>query len=198
MRETVTNIRLAGVGGQGILVASEILCKALLEVGYEVKKSEVHGMAQRGGTVNSDVRFGVKVYSPIIPQGKVDILLAFESLEALRYLPSLKPEGLVIVNEQRILPSTVTSGRSEYPSDIVKLLESRAGRVVSLDALALAREADSVRSVNICMLGALSCFLDINVKIWEAVLISKFADKGLDINLQAFRLGRERVAAKSF
>lgn len=120
MSVNTTNIRLVGVGGQGILVASEILCDALLASGLDVKKTEVHGMAQRGGTVNSDVRFGTKVYSPVIPQGEVDILLAFEQMEALRYLASLKPGGMVIVNKQRILPASVALGKVEYPRDIEK------------------------------------------------------------------------------
>lgn len=193
MSRTTTNIRLAGVGGQGILVASEVLSDALLEAGYDVKKSEVHGMAQRGGTVNSDVRFGQKVYSPIIPEGTVDILLAFEHMEALRYLPSVKPGGIVIANEQRILPASVTSGKAEYPADINEQLAKRAGRVISLDALMLAKEAGSVRSTNICLLGALSHFLDIDASVWEDVLTRRFAHKGLDANLKAFALGRSAV-----
>lgn len=190
MSNTTTNIRLAGVGGQGILVASEVLSDALLEAGYDVKKSEVHGMAQRGGTVNSDVRFGQKVYSPIIPEGMVDILLAFEHMEALRYLPSVKLGGIVIANEQRILPASVTSGRAEYPADINERLALRAGRVISLDALMLAKKAGSVRSVNICLLGALSRFLDVDASVWEAVLTQRFAKKGLDANLKAFAFGQ--------
>lgn len=193
MSRTTTNIRLAGVGGQGILVASEVLSDALLEAGYDVKKSEVHGMAQRGGTVNSDVRFGQKVYSPIISEGTVDILLAFEHMEALRYLPSVKPGGIVIANEQRILPASVTSGKAQYPADINEQLAERAGRVISLDALMLAKEAGSVRSVNICLLGALSRFLDIDASVWENVLTRRFANKGLDANLKAFALGRGAV-----
>jgi indolepyruvate ferredoxin oxidoreductase beta subunit len=190
MSNCTTNIRLAGVGGQGILVASEALCDALLASGFDVKKSEVHGMAQRGGTVNSDVRFGSKVYSPIIPNGEVDVLLAFEQMEALRYLPSLKPGGVVIVNRQRILPSAVASGKLEYPADIERRLAEHAGEVVSVDGLELAKEAGSVRSVNVCLLGALSRFLDIEESVWERVLTERFRNKGLEANLRAFRLGR--------
>ena len=199
MSGEITNIRLAGVGGQGILVASEVFCDVLLAAGYDVKKSEVHGMAQRGGTVNSDVRFGKKVYSPLIPQGKVDILLAFEEMEALRYLPSLKaptdrgrPGGTVIVNCQRILPSAVASGKAEYPADIEDQLRERAGKVIMLDGPALALEAGSSRSVNVCLLGALSNMLDIDQSIWEAAIAEKFKNKGLEANLRAFALGRER------
>lgn len=191
MSNRTINIRLAGVGGQGILVASEALCDALLASGFDVKKSEVHGMAQRGGTVNSDVRFGSKVYSPIIPEGEVDVLLAFEQMEALRYLPSLKAGGVVIVNRQRILPSAVASGKLEYPADVESRLAEHAGEVVSVDALELAKEAGSVRSVNVCLLGALSRFLeDVQETVWESVLTERFRNKGLEANLRAFRLGR--------
>jgi len=190
MSERTTNIRLVGVGGQGILVASEALCDSLLASGLHVKKSEVHGMAQRGGTVNSDVRFGKKVYSPIIPNGEVDILLAFEQMEALRYLPSLKSGGVVIFNTQRILPAAVASGRLEYPDGIERKLSDRAGEVVPLDALELAKEAGSARSANICLLGALSRFLDVEQTVWKNVLTERFRQKGLDANLRAFALGR--------
>jgi indolepyruvate ferredoxin oxidoreductase beta subunit len=189
MSDRITNIRLAGVGGQGILVASEVLCEALLIAGFDVKKSEVHGMAQRGGTVNSDVRFGPKVHSPIIANGMVDILLAFEQMEALRYLPSLKSGGTVIVNEQRILPSSVTSGKTEYPSDINEQLRRHAGSVISVDALGMAKEAGSLRCVNICLLGVLAGYLDVDESIWRAVLAEKFKNKGLEANLRAFALG---------
>lgn len=194
MSGKITNIRLVGVGGQGILVASEVLCDVLLAVGFDVKKSEVHGMAQRGGTVNSDVRFGEKVYSPIIAQGEVGILLAFEHMEALRYLPSLKPGGTVIVNEQQIMPSPVTSGKAQYPSGINEELQRHAGRVVSLDALKIANEAGSKRSVNVCLLGVLSAFLDVDASVWESVITEKFRNKGLEANLRAFELGRQSAA----
>ena len=193
MSGEITNIRLAGVGGQGILVASEVLCEVLLAAGCDVKKSEVHGMAQRGGTVNSDVRFGQKVYSPLIPQGEVDILLAFEEMEALRYLPRLRSGGTVIVNKQRILPSAVASGKAQYPSDIEEQLAKRAGKVIVLDGPALALEAGSSRSVNICLLGALSKILDIDRSIWEAAITERFKNRGLEANLKAFELGRSRT-----
>lgn len=192
MNETVTNIRLAGVGGQGILVASEVLCDVLLSAGYDVKKSEVHGMAQRGGTVYSDVRFGRKVYSPLIPAGQVDILLAFEQMEALRYLPSLKAGGIVIANEQRILPSAVASGKVQYPADIKERLGERAGKVIWVDALAAAKKAGSVRAANIYLLGVLSDLLDIEATIWEDVITERFRNKGLEANLKAFVEGRKQ------
>ncbi len=191
MSDNTKNIRLAGVGGQGILVASEVLCDVLLAAGFDVKKSEVHGMAQRGGTVNSDVRYGQKVYSPTIPQAQVDVLLAFEQMEALRYLQSLKPGGTVIVNEQKILPATISSGKFEYPSGINESLAKHAGRVISIDALSAAKAAGSKRSVNICLLGVLSKFVDIELSIWESGITEKFRNKGLGANLKAFAMGRE-------
>lgn len=190
MSNSITNIRLVGVGGQGILVASELLCDVLLASGYDAKKSEVHGMAQRGGTVNSDVRFGEKVYSPIISPGKADILLAFEQMEALRYISSLKPGGTIIVNEQRILPSAVAAGKLSYPSDIESHLSQRAGEVIMVNAPALAEEAGSARSVNICLLGVLSRFMDIEESVWTDAITERFRNKGLEANLKAFALGR--------
>ncbi|MDH7571451.1 MAG: indolepyruvate oxidoreductase subunit beta [Armatimonadota bacterium] len=190
MTGSITNVRLAGVGGQGILVASEVLCEALLAAGYDVKKSEVHGMAQRGGTVNSDVRFGAKVYSPVIPHGAVDLLVAFELMEALRYLPSLKAGGVVIANEQRILPVAVASGKASYPCDVAARLEQRARRVVLIDALEMAQKAGSSRAVNTCMLGVLSHFLDVPEEIWRAVLTARFRNRDPDANLRAFAAGR--------
>jgi len=148
-------------------------------------------MAQRGGTVNSDVRFGPKVYSPIIQPGQVDILLAFERMEALRYFPSLKQGGTIIVNEQKILPSSVASGKMEYPSDIEEQIATRTDRLIFIDALTLAKEAGSVRSVNVCLLGALSAFLDIDDSLWGNAIQEKFKNKGFEANLKAFALGRE-------
>ncbi|MDI6829262.1 MAG: indolepyruvate oxidoreductase subunit beta, partial [Armatimonadota bacterium] len=172
-------------------------CDALLASGLDVKKTEVHGMAQRGGTVNSDVRFGTKVYSPVIPQGEVDILLAFEQMEALRYLGSLKPGGMVIVNKQRILPASVALGKVEYPRNIEKSLIVIAGCVISIDALDFAKQAGSVRAVNTCLLGALSTFLAIDRSIWEAVITEKFRNKNLEANLKAFELGRKESLAQA-
>ena len=190
MSDTVTNIRLAGVGGQGILVASEVLCEALLASGHDVKKSEVHGMSQRGGTVNSDVRFGPKVYSPIIPEGQVGILLAFERMEALRYLPSLKHGGTVVVNTQRILPAAVAAGKVAYPADVEEQLARWAGRVVPVDALDAAAQLGSPRSANVFLLGVLSGLLDITPAEWEEAIRARFRTKGVEGNLRAFAAGR--------
>jgi len=189
-RKTV-NIRLVGVGGQGILVAGEVLCDVLLASGWDVKKSEVHGMSQRGGSVNSDIRFGTKVYSPLIPDGKVDFLVAFEQMEALRYSPGLGEGATLIVNVQKIQPSTVASGAAKYPDGILSLLASYTPNVLALNAEALARQAGSIRSVNIVLLGALSRFLDIAPEAWDKALRDRLSGKGLEANLEAFRLGLE-------
>jgi indolepyruvate ferredoxin oxidoreductase beta subunit len=189
-----------GVGGQGILLAGEVLCDVLLASGWDVKKSEVHGMSQRGGSVNSDIRFGTKVYSPLIPDGKVDFLVAFEQMEALRYSPGLGEGATLIVNVQKIQPSTVASGAAKYPEGILSLLASYTPNVLALDAEALAKQAGSIRSVNIVLLGALSRFLDIAPEVWDKALRDRLSGKGLEANLKAFRLGLkavEKAAASS-
>lgn len=189
--EKTINIRLVGVGGQGILLAGEVLCEALLALGHDVKKSEVHGMSQRGGSVNSDIRFGAKVYSPTIPEGAVDFLVSFERMEALRYAASLAPKARVIVNAQRITPMTVSTGAGEYPGEIEEKLRARGVEVVTLNGEALARRAGSVRSVNIALLGALARWLDVDPATWDRVLRERLAGKAVDVNLKAFALGRE-------
>jgi indolepyruvate ferredoxin oxidoreductase beta subunit len=198
--QKTVNIRLVGVGGQGILLAGEVLCDVLLASGWDVKKSEVHGMSQRGGSVNSDIRFGTKVYSPLIPDGKVDFLVAFEQMEALRYSPGLGEGATLIVNVQKIQPSTVASGAAKYPDGILSLLASYTPNVLALDAEALAKQAGSIRSVNIVLLGALSRFLDIAPEVWDKALRDRLSGKGLEANLKAFRLGLkavEKAAASS-
>jgi indolepyruvate ferredoxin oxidoreductase beta subunit len=189
--QKTVNIRLVGVGGQGILLAGEVLCDVLLTSGWDVKKSEVHGMSQRGGSVNSDIRSGTKVYSPLIPDGKVDFLVAFEQMEALRYSPGLAQGATLIVNVQKIQPSTVASGAAKYPEGILSLLASYTPNVLALDAEALAKQAGSIRSVNIVLLGALSRFLDVPPEVWDKALRDRLSGKGLEANLNAFKLGQE-------
>src|SRR6056297_1460547 len=157
----ITNITIVGVGGQGVLLASEIISLAALKDGYDVKKSEVHGMAQRGGSVVTNVRFGDKIYSPIIADGEADILLAFEKLEALRWLSYLKEDGKVISSTQRIDPIPVGLGKEEYPEDIIEKINDKGFKVKSVKALELAREAGSQKIINTVLIGALSDMLDI-------------------------------------
>jgi len=191
MAEKVTNVFICGVGGQGILLASEILSEVALAKGLDVKKSEVHGMAQRGGAVVSHVRFGKKVYSPVIADGEADILASFEKLEALRWLHALAPDGKLVVNGQEITPS----GMETYPDNVDPELESRAPGRHTIDALSLAMEAGHPRAVNTVMLGAFSNFLPFTHDEWKAAIEKRVPPKTVEINLKAFELGRAAVSA---
>jgi indolepyruvate ferredoxin oxidoreductase, beta subunit len=190
MNNPVKSILLAGVGGQGILRASDILCLAFMTAGLDVKKSEVHGMAQRGGCVTSHVRYGSKVYSPIAKKGDVDILVSFEKMETLRYLDYLKADGTVIINEEEIYPPSVNLGDAVYPDDIVEITSKYFKKVKVVNALDLARKAGNVRAVNTALLGVLSNDLKLADDIWDRALKESFPAKALKANLQAFNLGK--------
>ena len=151
----IRNILFSGVGGQGILLASELTAAALLQAGYDVKKSEVHGMAQRGGSVTAQLRYGKRVYSPLIDPGSADIQMAFEMMEAVRYLPYLNQASTVIVNTQKILPPSVATGQATYPEQVLDELTSRNIRVIAVDAFTIAKEAGEVRTANVALVGAL-------------------------------------------
>lgn len=185
------NILFSGVGGQGILLASEVTAMALLEAGYDVKKSEVHGMAQRGGSVTAELRYGTKVYSPLIEPGLADVQMAFEMLEAVRYLPYLHPGSKVIVNTQKILPPAVATGQAEYPEDVLQNLVQRKIEVIEVDAFGLAKKAGEVRTANVVMVGALSSFMPLEAEIFEKVIQVRVPEKFRDVNMEAFRLGRK-------
>lgn len=186
-----TNILMAGVGGQGTLLASEILSEVLMQAGYDVKKAEVHGMAQRGGSVVSHVRFGAKVYSPIIPEGEADVLFGFELLETYRYLPLLKKTGAVVVNNLRIAPPSVLLGKSAYPQDIDRKLRERIANVRVVEGLELAEQAGNAKAINTVLLGALSNTLAPSHEQWIAAIRSLVPERFLDVNLKAFELGRQ-------
>jgi len=189
--KVVCSILFAGVGGQGILRASDILSNVIMESGLDVKKSEVHGMAQRGGCVTSHVRYGQKVYSPLTRKSDVDILLAFEKMEALRYLDFLKANGCVIINDQNIYPPAVNLGHVDYPSKIADTVTSSFPATKLVPAEALARKAGNIRTTNTVLLGVLSTYLpEISLKIWEKVLDRFFTAKLLKANKDAFFLGR--------
>jgi indolepyruvate ferredoxin oxidoreductase beta subunit len=190
MENRPTNILLIGVGGQGIILASEIMSDVFLEAGFDVKKSEVHGMAQRGGSVSTHVRFGPKVYSPLIKEGEVDILLAFEELEALRYLHFLSPQPVIILNQERLKPPSVSLGNELYPENIDERLGERAKEFRKVPGRELAVQAGDVRSLNTVLLGTLSGTLDIPEKIWTEKILGRFPEKAKPINLRAFQLGR--------
>jgi len=190
MNETqVTSVLAVGVGGQGIIRLSDILAQAAFSQGYDVKKSEIHGLAQRGGSVTSHVRWGAKVYAPATPDGEADYILALEELEALRNAHVLKPGGVLIVNEFRLLPATVVSGKAKYPEDIGDRLREY-GRVERVAAAEIARALGNVRASNVVLLGALSRHLDLGEKAWTGALSKAFPPKYLDLNLKAFEAGR--------
>jgi indolepyruvate ferredoxin oxidoreductase beta subunit len=159
------NILFSGVGGQGILLASEVTAYALLSAGYDAKKSEVHGMAQRGGSVTAQLRYGDKVYSPLIEPGKADILISFEMMEAARYLPYLHKESKVIVNTQQIKPPSVAMGQIPYPADVLDAISSQGIQVVAVNAFDIAQDAGEVKAANIVMVGAMSAFLPMEVAV---------------------------------
>ncbi len=183
-----TNIMIVGVGGQGTLLASRILGNVLLEKGYDVKVSEVHGMSQRGGSVVTYVKYGEKVYSPIIDKGEADMILAFELLEAYRALPWLKKGGKLIVNDQKINPMPVITGAMSYPDDIAGKLSNSVNTTV-LDALSLATEAGNTKAVNVVLIGVMAKNTDIPYEQWIDTIRTTVPPKFLDVNLKAFDLG---------
>jgi len=183
---------LAGVGGQGTLLASNVLAEIGLRAGYDVKKSEVHGMAQRGGSVTSHVRWADKVYAPLIGQGEVDYLLAFERLEALRYIEQLRPGGTVLVNEHTTPPVSVTAGKDTYPDDrsIRDTLAQVTANVQFVPAITVAEELGNARVANVVLLGALSARLEIPVEVWLTVITDMVPPKHVALNKTAFERGR--------
>lgn len=189
------NVFLAGVGGQGILLASEVLCEALLDGGFDVKKSEVHGMAQRGGAVTTHLRFGRKVYSPLIEPGAADLLVAFEKMEGLRFAHYLAPGGTALVNAQEILPPSVSTGAERYPERIEERLGKFTSSLFVVDALAAALALHEVRAANIVMVGAASHFLPLREGSYVTALRSILPERIVEVNLKAFRAGRGLLPA---
>lgn len=189
------NILFTGVGGQGILLASELTAHAQLAAGFDVKKSEVHGMAQRGGSVVAHLKYGERVYSPLIEPGTADIQVAFEELEAVRYLPYLHRDSAVVVNTQQILPPAVATGRASYPVNILDELRSRHINVVAVDAFAVARAIGEIRTANVVMVGAMSNFLAVSPRIFLEVIDQQVKEQFREANRKAFTAGRELVHA---
>lgn len=185
------SIMIVGVGGQGTLLASKLLGYVLLNQGYDVKVSEVHGMSQRGGSVVTYVRFGEKVYSPVIDKGEADIILAFEKLEAARWLTYLKPGGQIIVNTQEVEPMPVITGTAQYPADLITKMEVAGAKVDAKDFLTLASQAGSSKAVNIALMGRLSkYFPEITNEDWQNAISAIVPPKFLELNRKAFELGR--------
>ncbi|MEZ4485355.1 MAG: indolepyruvate oxidoreductase subunit beta [Syntrophotaleaceae bacterium] len=190
MNNQVTNILISGVGGQGILLASEILSEVLMLAGFDVKKNEIHGMSQRGGSVVSHIRYGAKVYSSIIPEGQADVLLGFELLETYRYLPLVRQGGSVLANNLQIFPAPVTLGKENYPENIPQKIAAAFPDTTLVDGLRLAGEAGNPRTVNTVLLGALSNRVAIDDDCWQKTLQKMVPTKYLEENIKAFKLGR--------
>ena len=192
MKNGVTNVLIVGVGGQGVLLASEILCEVAKVLGLDAKKSEVHGMSQRGGVVTSHVRFGKKVHSPLIPDGEADVILAFEIAEALRWAGEMKKGGTIIVNSQRIIPPIVTTGKFSYPEELERKIKEKAENAVIIDAFDIAAKLGNTRLVNTILLGVMSKSIDLEEEKWLEV-IERMAPKGTgEINKKAFLEGRQQ------
>ena len=183
------SVMIVGVGGQGTLLASRVLGRVMLDAGYDVKVSEVHGMSQRGGSVVTYVRWGERVESPVINEGEADILLAFEQLEAARFLPYLKEGGMVLTNTQQIDPMPVITGAAEYPAGLLDAIRKKGVQLTAVDALALAGQAGSQKAVNVVLIGAMASLLDIPEADWLSAIEKTVPPKFLEMNQRAFALG---------
>ena len=186
----VKNIMIVGVGGQGALLASKTLGQVLLDAGFDVKVSEVHGMSQRGGSVVTYVRYGDKVYSPIVDKGEADYIVSFEMLEAARYTDYLKKDGQIVVNTQQIDPMPVITGAAEYPENLEEQMKAKGIKVDALDCLSLAQQAGTAKSVNIVLMGRLSKYMDFPEDAWMAAIEKLVKPQFLEMNKKAFSLGR--------
>ena len=185
------NIMIVGVGGQGSLLASKLLGHLLLTEGYDVKVSEVHGMSQRGGSVVTYVRFGEKVFSPVIDKGQADFIVSFEKLEAARYVEYLRKDGRIVVNTQEIDPMPVITGAASYPANLIEKIEALGIQVDAVDCLSLAQQAGSSKAVNIVLMGRLAKYFDISREKWEQAIADCVPEKFKELNLKAFALGYE-------
>jgi indolepyruvate ferredoxin oxidoreductase beta subunit len=189
-QQPVINVLMSGVGGQGVLVASDILVMVAMAAGLDAKKSEIHGMAQRGGSVVSQVRYGKKIYSPLISTGAADVILAFEKLEAVRYLDNLKSGGVVIVNNQKITPLSVFFANIPYPEDIATICHKKTDYLLMIDGVQIAEQLGNPRTINSVMLGALSNVLEFDETHWMKAIGQRVPSKTLELNRQAFEAGR--------
>ncbi len=183
------SVIIVGVGGQGTLLASRILGNAMMNEGYDVKVSEVHGMSQRGGSVVTYVRWGKEVASPVIETGEADVVLAFEQLEAARFLPYLKLGGTMVTNTQCISPMPVVTGAAQYPRELLTEMEKLGVNLFAVDALSLAEQAGSVKAVNVVLLGAMAKQMDVEKEIWLRAVENSVPERFLELNRKAFELG---------
>ena len=190
MNKETKNVMIVGVGGQGSLLASKLLGRLLLDAGYDVKVSEVHGMSQRGGSVVTYVRYGEQVYSPVIDRGEADYIVSFELLEAARWLPYMKKDGQIVTNIQQIDPMPVITGAQTYPEGLVEKMRGTGAKVDALDCLALAEQAGSPKAVNIVLMGRLSHYFDMPEEAWQKAMEAIVPAKFLEMNKKAFALGK--------
>jgi indolepyruvate ferredoxin oxidoreductase, beta subunit len=193
MENHTTNVLVAGVGGQGVILASDIMCDLFMEAGYDVKKSEIHGMAMRGGIVTSHFRFGKKVYSPLIKEGEVDILFAFEQLEGLRWVNHLRPRGKIVMNDHKVNPPAVNLGEMEYPSGIPELIQSKFKNFYLVKGTEIALQNGDVRAANVVLLGAMSKLFDIQEDLWLRTILNYLPPKVHELNRKAFSAGRNQI-----
>ncbi len=193
MKNGTTNVLVAGVGGQGVILASDIMCEVFMEAGFDVKKSEIHGMAMRGGIVTSHFRFGKKVYSPLIKEGEVDILFAFEQLEGLRWINHLRPEGKVVMNDHKVNPPSVNLGDMEYPKSIPEKIKERFNDFYLIKGTEIALQIGDVRAANVVLLGAISKLFEIEEDLWLKTILNYLPPKVHDLNRRAFATGREQI-----
>ena len=184
------NIMIVGVGGQGSLLASKLLGRLLLNRGYDVKVSEVHGMSQRGGSVVTYVRFGEKVYSPVIDKGQADVIVSFELLEAARWTAYLRQGGKIITNTQKTNPMPVITGAAQYPAELEAKIRSLGMDLEAVDAKTLAQEAGNTKAVNLVLMGRLSRYFDFSAEEWDQAIAQSVPAKFLEVNRKAFLLGR--------
>jgi len=184
------NILIVGVGGQGVLLASELLCDVAFISGLDVKKSEVHGMAQRGGVVSSHVRFGNKIYSPLIKSGETDLILSFEQAEAKRWIHYVKQDGWVVVNTRKLVPPVAFLKGMDYPADPVGDVQKRHANVIAVPATEMARTLGNIRTANILLLGVISRFLELEQDQWEKAIRERVPKGTESVNLKAFHAGR--------
>lgn len=182
------NIKLVGVGGQGTILAAKVLCSALIDAGYDVKMSEIHGMSQRGGSVSSEIRFGDKVFSPVIEKGSVDVLVSFEQMEAARNIDYLKTDGVLIVNNHKINSMVTLNGKIEYPKNIIETLDSKVKTIV-INASEEANTLGNAKVMNIIMLGSLVKAMNLESLDFEKAIRESVKPKFIELNLKAFKLG---------
>ncbi len=192
------NIMIVGVGGQGTLLASRLLGNVITSCGYDLKVSEVHGMSQRGGSVVTYVRYGEEVFSPIVDKGEADYIIAFEQLEAYRYISYLKKGGTIITNSAQIEPMPVITGMAEYPTDILNKIKAKGINLLCLDALTAANQAGSAKAVNVVLMGVISCLMDFDEEKWNTAITECVPPKFLEVNQKAFELGRKLYNTERF